>query len=333
MAPSLNIPKEILVDLYQKERLSAVSIARKLNIHSHVTILNYLKKYNIPRRSRLGNRISINISKVTLIDLYQNKRLTQKSIAQRYGNKSYTGISRLMKFHGIKARNYSQAHTKYPKFDFKGNLIDKAYLIGFRIGDLNVYKIKNLIQVRCSTTIQAQVDLIKTLFNSYGNVHIWKARRGTFEIIVLLNESFDFLLPKVDRIENWILKNKDLFLAFMAGYIDAEGSYYIRKPYHKTHKPSWAVFEIQSYDKNIVELIYWELKRLGVGCTFSVNSKRTFYKKDMNRITISRKQALWNFIKLIEPFQRHQAKLKDLNKVKDNIISRNYIPHGKPIIL
>lgn len=324
--------------LYLKNKLSTSAIAKIYNC-SHVTILNYLKKYNMPRRSKLGNRKGINIEKDMLDNLYHNEKMTQKQIANKFGYSRY-GIQRWMKIYHIKSRNFSETNTKYPKFDFDGNLNYKAYLIGFRLGDLNVYKIHNLIQVRCSTTIDAQAILINDLFKKYGNVHIWKAKRGTLEIIVLLNQSFEFLLPKKDLIENWIINNTKCFLSFLAGYADAEGSYYLRKPYYKLSKCDWGVFEIQTYDKNIIHTIHAYLIRFGIKSTFS-KSRRAGYidkrgiktNKDCWRITIVRKKSLWEFIKLIEDYHKHKNKIEELGKVKDNLIKRNSLPYCKPIRL
>lgn len=335
MSPKLfeDISKDILVDLYLNQKLSTAVIANKLNIKSHVTILNYLKKFSISRRPKLGNRKFINLSKDVLIDLYYNKKLTQKQIAKKFGNQSASGVQRLMKIHNIKTRNYSEYLTKYPKFDFHEDLTKKAYLIGFRLGDLNVLKVHELIQVRCSTTIKEQVNLIENLFSNYGKVQTQLAKRGTFETGVLLNKSFDFLLPKKDFIEKWILENNKYFLSFLGGYTDAEGSYFIREPYYKTHKPKWGVFEIQSYDKIIMCTIFRKIKEFGIKSTFYVNNRKTRYRQSMYRITIARKQQLWNFIKLIEPYHKHEGKLGDLMKVKENLLLRNSLPYCKPIVV
>lgn len=324
--------------LYLKNKFSTSAIA-KIYGCNHVTILNYLKKYNIPRRSKLGNRKAIKIKKTVLANFYNDKKMTQKQIAQKFGYSRY-GIQRWMKIYNIKSRSFSETNTKYPKFDFDGDLNDKAYLIGFRLGDLNVYKVHNLIQVRCSTTIDAQAILINDLFKKYGNVHIWKAKRGTLEIIALLNQSFEFLLPKKDLINNWIIHNRKYFLSFLAGYADAEGSYYLRKPYYKRSKCEWGVFEIQTYDKNIIYTIHEYLMRLGIKNTFSksrraghIDKRGVKTNKDCWRITIVRKQFLWDFIKLIEYYHKHRNKIEELGKVKDNLIKRQSLPYCRPIIL
>lgn len=339
MAPSpLAFPKTRLVELYVRQRLSTAQVAKELGCN-HVTVLNYLKKYGIPRRSRLGNRKAVSIDKETLTDLYHNKKFTQKQIAQKF-NHSRFGIQRWMKIYGIKSRGYSESHTKYPKHNFSGDLADKAYMIGFRLGDLNVYKVHELIQVRCSTTKIAQVNLIKNLFKQYGNVHIWKAKRGTFEIVVLLNQTFDFLLPKFDMIDEWIMDNSKYFLFFLAGYADAEGSYYMRKPYYKNARSGWGIFEIDTYDKNIIRGMWSRLKRLDIEASFSrsrsggsIDKRGIKTNKDVWRLTVSKKQSLWNFIKMIEPYHRHQDKLRALKMVKNNLLLRNQLPYCRPITL
>lgn len=331
MSKEKNIAKKALIILYSKQKLSTITIAKLLFCNSHVTILNYLKKYNIPRRSKLGNRISINISKKTLVNFYYDKKLTQKQIAKYFGNQSDTGVRRLMKSHGIKTRTYSEANTKYPKFNFSGNLSEKAYLIGFRLGDLNIYKVHELIQARCSSTIKEQADLFRDIFNNYGHVVITKAKRGTLEMVVLLNQSFDFLIPKKDLVEKWILTSNEYFLSFLAGYADAEGSYYMRKPYHRKSKLGWGVFEIQSYDKKIIYTIAQKLQSLGIIGAFSHPKRRIRQNGEMWRLTINKKQSLWNFIKLIRLYHKHKNKICELEEVKNNLVLRNSLPYCRPI--
>lgn len=72
----------------------------------------------------------INIPETKLRNLYLKQKLTPKEIAEKFGHSRY-GIFRWIKKYGIKTRTYSETNTKYPKFDFKGNLKEKAYLIAF----------------------------------------------------------------------------------------------------------------------------------------------------------------------------------------------------------
>ncbi|MBI3576982.1 hypothetical protein HY086_03020 [Candidatus Gottesmanbacteria bacterium] len=337
-AHALDIPKTKLKYLYLKKLWSADAIAKVFHC-DHVTILNYLKKYQIPRRSRLGTRKPVRISKKTLYRLYHKQRLTQKQIANRFGHSAY-GIERWMKIYGIISRSDSEVHTKYRKKNFSGDDIEKAYLIGFRIGDLNVVRVHELVQVRCSTTIKNQMLLIKSMFAKYGYVHIWKAKRGTFEIVVLLNTTFSFLLPKDDKVKSWITTNKRYFLSFLAGYSDAEGSYYLKKPRLNIGKTKSAAFEIQSYDRNTLLSIHNKLKSYSIENIYTLSRRagqidRRGIKtnKDCWRVVISKKQSLWDFIKLIEPYHKHKNKIQSLQSVKRNLLFRNTQPYCNPIIL
>ncbi len=151
-------------------------------------------------------------------------------------------------------------------------------------------------------------------------------------MVTLLNQSFNFLLPKNDEIEGWILNDQESLLHFIAGYADAEGSYFVRKPNYKYAKSGWGIFEIASYDKNILSMTSQELSSIGIDHAF-YQVKNRIYKKEMWRITINKKQALWNFIKIIEPYHRHQKRLRNLTEVKENLILRNSLPYCRQITL
>lgn len=334
---ALNIPEKQLRALYLHKHLSTDAIAKVYRCN-HVTILNYLQKYGVPRRSKLGTRKPVRISKAVLFYLYHKKKLTQRQIAEKFGHSRY-GIQRWMKIYGILSKPDSETHTKFPKRNFNGDPIEKAYMIGFRLGDLNVYQVHNLIQIRCSTTINNQMLLIKNLFKKYGHVHEWKAKRGTYEIFVLLNKSFSFLLPKNDTVESWIQTDMKCFLSFFAGYSDAEGSILIRKSSHGNHYP-YAGFEIQSYDKGILQTSGKILKKLGfIFPTPSISTKAGYdgrgikRNKDCWRISIYQKESLWRLLHLLKPYMKHRNKLRSLENAKKNIIIRNKLRYAKPINL
>ena len=145
------------------------------------------------------------ISCEELLLLYEDKQLTLAQIAELF-NCSETTIHRRMKFCRIKARPAGGAIEEYPKKDFDGSLYDKAYLIGFRLGDLHVEVGNWAIRARCTSTHQVQIDLVHDLFAKYVGVWIREPReRRGVGITAHLNRSFDFLLPKKDEIEDWIL--------------------------------------------------------------------------------------------------------------------------------
>jgi len=213
---------------------------------------------------------------------------------------------------------------RYPKYDFGRDLMEKAYLIGFRLGDLRVYKTKphsETIVVQCHTTQNTQIKLVKNLFNDYGQVTISKQRDGTTDVTCYLNETFNFLLPKKDEVEKWVYVDKKRFCAFMAGYIDAEGNFIINQ--------SRARFKIDSYDKNILEKIHYWLKNNSIKSKFrrigEKGEKRPegyIFNKDLWRLNVNEANSLFKFIKLIKPFIKHKKRLKDINICINNITKR-----------
>jgi len=311
--PKKKIPltKSELEELYIKQGLSTYKIAKIYNCGSR-TVYGILKRHKIkPRPVR-----RVHISKEELFDLYTNKKLSFSKIADKFSC-SPSIISDKMKSYGITARDLSEATTKYPKKEFSGNLIEKAYLIGFRLGDLNVFKDHNLITIKSNTTKLEQVELIRTLFGRYGKLQVKEYEKGIFNIQESLNRSFSFLLPKEDSVKMWILKNKRYFLSFLAGYIDAEGNIGIYS--------GRARVRIGSYDKHILKAIHKKL------LTFEVNNKyhletiagKNNQNGDFWRVFINQKESILNLFKLIKPYLKHEKRCKDLKKAEENIILRS----------
>lgn len=334
-----NISKKELRNLYWKQKLSTAEIAKKYGCN-HVTIVNRMKKYGIKSRGHLGLTKPIRIPKKGLEYLYQTRNLSLDKIAKIL-HCSESGLQRKMKNFQIKPRPISSRACKYKKRDFNGTSSEKAYMIGFRLGDLNVTKSKNIIVVRCSTTKRAQASLIKNLFSKYGGVSISKARRGTIEIYAFLNNSFKFLLPKQDKIPIWIIKNRKCFLAFFSGYADAEGCLHLHTLNGKRVK-SFGVFGIASYDKNILKQLWQGLIQLNIICPppkichlkgTPCGNKKYFSNKDAWGLMVSRKESLWKLIHLWEKYSKHKDKKRAIERTKKNLILRNQLPYCHKIKL
>ncbi len=302
---------------------------------THGTIVDRFKRFRLQSRGHLGLRNPIKISREKLELLY-NKPLSAKQIGHKFGF-SKSGIEKkLRQFHINTRGNLHKLPRKYKKFSFNGSLEEKAYLIGFRLGDLNVYHTNQVVVVRGSTTKPAQAKLINKLFKSYGGIQTTLAKRGTIEQCVYLDRSFDFLLPKHDKIEKWIKNCPRCFLSFFAGYFDAEGCVTI----HKNSSNSFGGFEIQSYDKNIIQQSWSNLKKLGITCPKPTISKPKGYigsnlvksNGDTWRLSIFAKKAVWQLLAYFELLLRHGDKRKKLIQVKNNIIKTNKMCRGGKVI-
>jgi hypothetical protein len=193
-------------------------------------------------------------------------------------------IYRKIKELGI-MRDRATSHIIYPKKDFGENLIEKAYLIGFRIGDLRVrkqYKNSKTICIACSSTIPEQIELIDSLFSKYGRVWIKKYKET--KIIhseTFVNESFNFLLSK--KVPGWVLNSKICFFSFLAGFIDAEG--------HIGIYNGMARFSIGNYDSKILFMIHNNLKKYKINCKKPFSDNR---KGKANNQGYEYRQNYWN---------------------------------------
>lgn len=264
----------------------------------------------------------ISINKNLLEQYYWKEHKSTYVIGKIFNCNPVTISNRLREF-GIVKRSNSDARMKYRKFDFSGNLTEKAYMIGFRLGDLNVYqtnKNSELIVVRCHTTQNTQLDLIKNLFVKYGKVTVSNSIHG-ININCYLNQSFRFLLPKLKNVPAWILDNKKYVASFIAGYTDAEGNFILNQ--------NRARFKIDSYDYEILQWMNDQLESLGMRTKLRLISKQNEmsfqgykWRADLWRLNINEAESLIHFILLLKPFIKHQKRYNDMLLCEKNINMR-----------
>lgn len=269
-------------------------------------------------------RKKIQISKNDLIKHYYKEKKSKYTIGKMF-NCSFKTVLNRMREYNMEPLSRSVIQSKYDKKNFSENLLEKAYLIGFRLGDLNIYKTtenSEVIVARCHTTVIDQVDLMKNLFSKYGKVTFnYNTKSKSYHINCFLNESFSFLLPKKDRIEKWIIENNLYMASFAAGYIDAEGNIGV----YDTR----ARFKIDSYDKYIIFQLYkWfyknkiicpEPQKIGIQNQI-YNSKLGYkYNKDLWRVRVSKQESLIKLFRIIKPCIKHKKRMEDLNKCIMNL--------------
>lgn len=332
------VTKVQLKKWYFKDKLSMFEIAKRLNC-THSAIVLKFQKFGLKSRGCIGLTRPIKLNKKNFEYLYYDRNLSLSKIA-KIAHCSESGLERRFKKYGLKSRGTKNRVCKYKKYDFSGDPIEKAYMIGFRLGDLNVIKHVSTIQVRCSTTIFAQTRLIRTMFSKYTTPHIWKAKRGTTEIACSVNNSFGFLIPKSDEVPNWILKHSKTFWSFFAGYADAEGSLSILKNKSKQIKQR-INFDISSYDKHILSTIREKLEKFQIKSYFRLKSPKGtrvgktnyFSSGDAWNLAVSTKQSLWDLIQYWKIYSKHGNKLRRIKFAESNLTKRNEIRWSKPINL
>jgi predicted DNA-binding protein YlxM (UPF0122 family) len=309
------ISKDRLIDLYVKQGFSVTDTARKLGI-SHCAAYNKLKENGIgPRKKNL-----LNITKEELYNLYVKENLSPQKIAEKFNSNKTSVFEKLIKYK-IKTKSLSEANTKYEKIKFNGNDELKAYMIGFRLGDLKVKAVdgNSTVLISSNTTKLDQCELIKKVYGSYGHFKI-KDYNGVYHIYCNLDKSFNFLINKEDKIPEWILDNKDFLLAFIGGYTDAEGN--IGLSQHR------ARFRIRTYDKKILFQIHKHLNKFGINSKFGIVSKQGIYRgkkqnKDCFGVFVNSKEDLLNLFNFLKPYIKHRKRYGDLVMAENNILERN----------
>lgn len=268
------------------------------------------------------SRQKIHIPKDELVHLYLNENWSPARIGKRFGCNSVTVRSRIREAE-IPLKTKSAAQMRYLKYDFSGSDIEKAYLLGFRYGDLNVYKPKGAsetIVIRSHSTLTEQGDLFKEIFHSYGKITVSEGKQST-QMTCYTNTSFTFLLDKYPKhIQLWLQEEAAREWAFAAGYIDAEGTFGV---YNKR-----ARFKIDSYDYAILLDLHQLFLRYGIGSKFraiareGTNDYGWIWKHDVWRISVNNAHSTELLIKNLQPYLRHRKRATDAAKALKNIIER-----------
>lgn len=263
----------------------------------------------------------IKIPKKKLRFFYLKERLSPYEICRIY-NCSFSTITNRLKEYGIPLKSKSEAQSKYLKYDFSGDLKEKAYLLGFRIGDLNCYRRKNsqIIVVRCHTTDSDQVMLIKNLFQKYGHSTVSISKYGS-HINTFLNYSFDFLLPKPNKVPKWLNKNSNYVFSFISGYFDAEASFGVNQGRGR--------IKVDSYDGYVLTWIHKFLLKQGIRSKLLLIAKKDQprgngykYNKNLWRVNINEAKSLLKFTNIILKYLKHKKMKKRATLVKNNILQR-----------
>ena len=262
-----------------------------------------------------------------LRELYHVRKMSMMSTAKELGVSRSTVRRRLIEY-SIPLRGKAEAHVRHVRHDFSGDLVEKAYLIGFRTGDLFVAMNKGAqsetIVASCHSSKQEQVDLVRSLFEPFGHVSVTKYASGTQQVVAYLNPTFDFLLPKHDVIPDWIASSAEFFAAFLAGYIDAEGSFCITR--HGV-----ALFQLKSSDIAVLKQIHrglidhFDLSLPQPRCVQrrGEKSNRNYrLSRDVWTLATGAKTSLYRLGKLLEPYLKHSKRRRNLGEVLDNVLSR-----------
>lgn len=295
--------REKLNDLHWNRKQSLRQMARELGIDRR-TLGRLMRKLGVPTRSyddTVKLRTKTNwITSDLLNELYWDRRLSSTQIGTVLGISSGY-VNKLMETHHLPRRTTSEAGTKYQKSHFSGNILERAYTTGLRTGDLNVDIYGYQVRVATTTTHPAMWRLINNVFGGYGHVGKSAASsKGQFQwcVYCYLDRSFEFLLPKPQKIPSDILEDEDSFISFLAGYIDAEGSFRI----YRDDDTAAVSFRINSEDEQILRQISQRLKSMGYHSRFALAAKggrNSRYRRNLWTLGLFRKQEILDLIRRI----------------------------------
>src|ERR1035437_8028699 len=118
------------------------------------------------------NNRNIIIDRETLRSMYIDQNMTPEEIGVIFSCTRVTIRNRIKEYR-IPFKDPAFARIRTVRTNFDNALSNKAYMIGFRIGDLNVYRPSEKSQtivVRCHTTQEDQVRIIDSLFEDFGKI-------------------------------------------------------------------------------------------------------------------------------------------------------------------
>ena len=323
--------KEDLERMYLVEKLSAAKIAKAYGLKyktpkvAESTILYQLKRNGIARRDKADHTRKVTQA---MEDEWVRRYQAGESLKQiAHGELSPVTVLLHLRKRGVKLRDKVEAQidavTKYARRPFDGDEVEKAYLIGLRYGDLDVVRHGRAIRVRVSTTHPAMASLFRALFSPHGQIHRYprESKFAGFEwtLEIDLDVSFDFLLPKpqVGDIESL---SDDCFVAFLAGFFDAEGSIYLHwKRYG--YSPE---LNVTNTNDELLTLIARRLTQMGFNPTLKRASQREGRGWEMPSGIIFQLN-IWRFAEVLSLLRtlslRHPEKV-----AKQRLVARLVLP-------
>ncbi|MAE42532.1 hypothetical protein CMO93_02065 [Candidatus Woesearchaeota archaeon] len=211
------------------------------------------------------------------------------------------------------------SNLKHKKIPFYGDSQDKTYLYGFVLGDVHVFKrSKFTLRAITHTTHRSFVDLFIKEFSKFGKVNSkYRAKKKEWGLFIDLDyKSFSFLEErKKEGLPNWI--NKNNFVSFLSGFIDADGSVIIRKAGDYFQY----VIRVFGQDKkllNQIKSILEEMgyhpsfyKNFGVGESRNWNGRIIKYNKDYYAMDIYKKEETIKLLSILK--LKHEEKIKRKN--------------------
>jgi hypothetical protein len=277
-------PGEVEYDKEEREVLSFLGASKRVDVR-------WLDR---ARREQLRR---------VLDGLHNGKRVSLLRISKDTG-KSYTAIWGLCRALGIQTRSVAEAQansaasrSKHKRTPFGGSEEERAYMLGFKNGDLTAWQVSGTaVMVTSTTTHPAFSEVFRSLFGRYGHVYEYpmdeEGRGYKWKVGVRLDNSFRFLIQSQEASLEGVSKSRREFLAWFAGIVDSDGHVRV------TNSSGYARAVIAVYSTNRTFLVKLRDLSAGLGVHFdgphltakegTTTPKGITYRKDFSNIAVQR---------------------------------------------
>lgn len=314
-----------LRSMYWDRNLSIGEIAR-ITSTSKGHVHYYMIKFGIDRRPWTG--LTPKVDPKLLLSTYRDQGKTLAEVSDIFRLSKSTVRDQIAKFEPLRPRSV----PKYGRTPFSGSEVERAYLLGYRAGDLNAFQDSALtVTARVSTTHAAMLEMFEKTFATYG--HCAAVPREVFltghdwQVHGYLDNSFRFLLPKPISPPTQI----EFLYPFIAGLSDSDGCWFA------CAKGRWTAvgFNITSGNHELLAKLASVLEKAGYnphvylsrkkGTTKLVKgrseTKTITLKHDTWVLAISRIEAVKRLASNVLPYSRHREKKAKMELILDE---KNY---------
>ena len=310
----------ILRRMYHEQGLSLGEIARLAGTtKSHVHY--YMSKFDLQRRPWTG--LEPKQDPNLILSLYKDQGKTLEEISEMLGISKSTAWKHATRQIRLRPRS---APT-YLRNPFSGNDLERAYLLGYRAGDLNAFQDSALtITARVSTTHQAMLETFRAAFTRYG--HCIMTPRRVFltgydwQIKAYLDNSFRFLIPKPTE-----PPSETVLYVFIAGFGDSDGCWSMSND----HGRATFSFDLTSRRRDLLDNIAIALQNEGYHPHVYLSREKGTIKmvkgRDETRaitltddtwtLVIKRKDDVKRLARCVLPYSKHQEKIAKMKLILD----------------
>ncbi|MBR9682314.1 MAG: hypothetical protein GOV02_01440 [Candidatus Aenigmarchaeota archaeon] len=244
---------------------------------SHEILRRKLKDAGIVRNNseaqKACKRSHLPIQKI--IGLYIGDKISLRTLAKMFKSNKRT-IHKILEENGISVKDSSEANklfnTKYVKLPFSGDEYEKAYITGLVKSDVHARaKSKYTLRLTTGSTHPAFINMFRQVFEKYGSLYVYPVKYHSsyqWNITADLDfSSFNFLLLNNNAMT--LNYDKNTFISFISGLIDADGSICIKK----VREYFQYVIKIFGEDKKLLEKIKTKFYE------FNIKSEIYLYEK------------------------------------------------------